>query len=653
MGDYHGGGYQLRVQDGRTEAGSSQSPISRLAEDEYVVLLALKARDEASAALNSVDGVLQKIKGSIASAQGALGGFSSAVSDLGVVGLAVFGVVAGFFAMAEAAAVKFQTALTNVRNTANLTDVQTTALGKTLTHLAIGTTSTAIDMANALSPIVGELQLITGHAINAADATDVLTAAQNLYVVKGVALTTGTKEVVDLLRTYKLGTSEAATVTDALVQGSDLLGIGVEQVAASFTRLQPKIAGSGLDMQQFLGIVVEMGPAVGTGSRALMQVGTLIHALIVPSKSAAKELKAIGVSLYDARGNYIGAEAAIQKISVAYNKLGTEAKKTALLQSIFGAQAGIAATLIAGGAAGLAKATTELEKNGTAAQKAALKMMDANEQMALLPKTMSDVNSAIGMVLLPGLNRILSAILPVVLGIGDWMTQNPELATTILAVVAAIGLLTAGIAFLGPVVGTVGAILGLAVSPIILIGAGIAALVILMLRVPAVAGAFRDLFGSLVTDAMSLIGPLVEVGKAIFNLFTGKGDEAQLGSALGNLGGAVEKVIADIGPKLLRLGQAFVGWIIPAAEQTVAQLVQLGSQIWEWIVREAPILVANLGSWIGAFVGWLVPVTLQVLGALGDLASSAVDWLLNDGVPMLAGAASSLFDSLATWLPDR
>src|ERR1035437_5830992 len=98
MGDYHGGGYQLRVQDGGTEAGSSQSPIRRLVEEEYIVLLALKARDEASAALNSVDGVLQKIKGSIASAQSALGGFSSTVSDIGVVGLAVFGVVAGFFA---------------------------------------------------------------------------------------------------------------------------------------------------------------------------------------------------------------------------------------------------------------------------------------------------------------------------------------------------------------------------------------------------------------------------------------------------------------------------------------------------------------------------------------------------------------------------
>jgi TP901 family phage tail tape measure protein len=648
--------------------------------------------------------------------------------------------VAAIFAKAEASAVAFEAALTNVQNTANLTADQTTALSKTLERLALGTTSTAVDMANALSPIVGELQLLTGHVVSAADATSILSAAQNLWVVKSIPLTTATKNIVDLLRTYKLSTSDAASVSDALVQGADLLGINVAALATSFTRLQPKIAGSGLSMQQLLGIVVDMGPAVGTGARAMMQVGTVIHALIVPSKAAAKALDSIGVSLYDAKGNYIGAEAAIQKISVAYNKLGTQAQKTALLQSIFGAQAGMVATLIAGGAAGIDKATAELIANGTAAQKAALKMQDAQEQMAMLPKTIDDISTAIGMVLLPGLNRILSAIMPVVLGFGDWMTQNPELATTILAVAAGLGLLAAGLAFLGPVLAAVGTVIGLLLSPVILVGAGIAALVIILAGVPAVVGPFKDLFGSLVTDAKSLIGPLVDVGKAIFNLFTGKGNSAQVGAALGNLGGAVDKVLADIGPKLLKLGQALVAWIIPAAGQALVQLGILGGRIVNWLIAEAPLIastlvgwavafvqwfaplylqylqflgkiattvtgwivdnapqiaatfvgwggafvawispmigkalaqlgvwagkivgwikqqapkfVATLVSWAGAFIGWLIPVTLQVLGALGDFASSVVDWLMSDGVPMLADAASSLFDTLAEWLPE-
>src|ERR1035437_6834227 len=582
-------------------------------------MLALKARDEASAMLATVDGLLSKVSGTAGGATVAMDGVGSAMRTVGVIGLGVFTAIAGFFAMAEKAAAAFQSALTNVQNTANLTDAQTKALGKTLTVLAIGTTSSAVDMANALAPIAGEFQLITGHAINAADATSLLTAAQNLYVDKSVDLTAGTKEIVDLLRTYKLGAADAAAVTDALVQGSDLLGIGVETVAGSFTKLQPKIAGSGLSMQQLLGVVVEMGPAVGTGSRALMQVGTLIHALIVPSKAAATALTDIGVSLYDSQGNYIGAEAAIQKISVAYNALGTEAQKAALLQSIFGAQAGIAATLIAGGSAGLAKATAELEANGTAAQKAALKMQDADVQMSLLPKTMSDISTAIGMVLLPGLNRILSAILPVILGIGDWITQNPELTTTILAVAGAIGLLTGSFLIIGPVVGMIGTVVGVALSPFVLLGAGIAAVVLYMSQIPAVVEPFKALLDMLLPPVMALVGPLTNIGKAIFNLFTGKGDMSGFTASLGNLGTSLGNLGSSL-PDTVKEVMGIVG--------AIGLLVAIIS------------VAGPVGSAIGTIIGLLTgPVALV---ALGILAFSAAMLL----IPSTAAPFRALLDSI-------
>jgi TP901 family phage tail tape measure protein len=513
--------------------------------------------------------------------------------------------------MSEKAAVALQSALTNVGNTANLTSAQTDALGKTLVRLAIGTTSTATNMANALSPIVGELQLLTGHAVDAADATSLLTAAQNLYVVKSIPLTTATKEIVDLLRTYKLGVSDAATVSDALIQGSDLLGIGVDQVASSFTRLQPKIAGSGLDMQQFLGIVVEMGPAVGTGSRALMQVGTLIHALIVPSKAAAAALKDIGVSLYDAKGNYIGAEAAIQKISVAYNKLGTQAQKTALLQSLFGAQAGIAATLIAGGAAGINKATAEMEANGTAAEKAALKMQDAQEQMALLPKTLSDISTAIGMVLLPGLNRLLSAILPVILGIGDWVTANPELATTILAVVAAGGLLVGTLAFVGPAVAALGTAVAIILSPVVLIGAAVGVLIRYLMQIPTVAAPVKAIFQDLYSTVFNTVSL---VKGALSELFQGPSDTEDAGSYswfFTSLRNQATMTMASLSKSFALLGAALMNLLPPRVQDALIR-VQYWLMQWDLSLRRLYTSIMPL----------VTIMTVGLKGALDSVSSS-------------------------------
>jgi hypothetical protein len=63
-------------------------------------------------------------------------------------------------------------------------------------------------------------------------------------------------------------------------------------------RLQPRLAGSGLSLEHFLGIVREVsGPGgIGTGPRALMMVGNLLQGLMKPSKGAATALEALGIS---------------------------------------------------------------------------------------------------------------------------------------------------------------------------------------------------------------------------------------------------------------------------------------------------------------------------------------------------------------------
>jgi TP901 family phage tail tape measure protein len=611
--------------------------------------LALKARDDASAVLERADAALAGLNRKALDVRGSLSGVGATLKTIGLIGAGVFIAILSFFGMAETAAVGFQSALTDVRVTAALTEVQTDNLGVALQKAALGTRASATDMAKALSPVAGEFKRLEGGVWDTADAVKLMTAAQNLAESSDTSLGASTKTLTNLLLVYHLKASDAASVSDTLFQAHAQLGMGVDQLAATLQRLQPRIAGSGLSLQQMLGIVREITPTVGSGSRALLQVGTILQQLQTPSAGAAKELAALHIKLTDSKGVFIGYGAEIDKIKTAYDKLHTATSKAALLQAIFGHSAAIGKVLIEGGSAAIAQNTQALAANGTAQDATAAKMSDAQSQMDMLPKTLGDISLAIGMVLLPPLNRLLTAVMPIVLQLADWATNNPLLATTILAVAAGVAALSAVFAFAGPILAMVGAVTGLLTSPIVLIGVGVAALVVFMSQVPSVAGPFKDVLTSLWSGLTGLLGPIKEVGTAILNVFKGKGSTDQIGVAFGNLGAAVWKLLQDLWPKFVKLGEAFVGWLLPQIPKLLKQLSTWAGQIVTWLVDHAPEIAAGVGEAIKTAFG----VAGQLEQSLENLMSGAGNWLADTGIPQLTAVIGQAFDRFAQWLPNH
>jgi len=483
---------------------------------------------KANAALATMDSAAKGIKTRFADV-------GAAMHTVGMIGLGVFVGIVGFFGMAENAAMQYQTALTNVQVTAHLSEDQTTALGHALELAAIGTRASATDMATALGPVSGELARVQGGALSAADATKLMVAAQDLAESSDAQLGSSTKNLVNLLLTYHLKAKDAASVSDSLFQAHSQLGISTDQLASTLASLQPRIAGSGLSLQNLLGIVREITPTVGSGSRAMLQVGTVLQQLQTPAKSAADELAKLHIQITNKSGAFIGYGAEIDKIRVAYDKLSSQSAKAALLTDIFGHSANIGKVLIEGGSAAITASTTALTANGTAASAAALKMQDTESQMSMLPKTIGDIALPIGMVLLPALNRLLLAITPILTGIATWTTNNPQLATAILGVVAALAGLTGLTVVLGPALGVIGAIAGSAVAPFVLAGVAVGALIYFLMQIPAVANPVKDAIKGLLSDVQSLIAPVENVGQALFGLFSGGKSGAQAATAVDTL----------------------------------------------------------------------------------------------------------------------
>ena len=338
---------------------------------------------------------------------------SSSFNAIGMASIAVVGGVAAIGAGAVDMAAKYQESMTTIQINAHLGAGATAAIGTAIQTAAIGTEASSTTMANALGPVAGELQRITGGALTAAAATQVLTAAQNLSEASGTDLTTTVKSLTDLMLVYGQGTAAAAKDADLLQAAHAQLGVDVGTLSGQLQRLQPKLAGSGVDMKTLLGVARELEPTVGTGARAVLTMGTVLQAFTAPSKAAEKALSGLKVSLTDTSGKFIGFGPAITAINKGLANT-TPVQKAAELQAIFGKNVGIVTALLKGGAAGLAANVKALTDNGTAAAAAALRGKELGDQIGTLKATVATALTALGGALLPTINQIAEAILPVV-----------------------------------------------------------------------------------------------------------------------------------------------------------------------------------------------------------------------------------------------
>ena len=410
--------------------------------------------------------------------------------------------------------------MSTVQVNAHLSEQATKALGQAVEQTALGTTSSANTMATALAPIAGELARVAGGALTTKAATEALSAAQNLTQATGTSLASSLKDITDTLLLYHEGTSQAASVSTSFFNAQSKLGVGVDRIAQTLQRLEPRIVGSRLSLNQLLGIVSQMTPIVGSGSRAMMQVGTVLQALMSPSATAQKALASLGVSLTDSSGHFVGYSAAIDRIKATLSKLpastndvaamqkllanqtelGTLAletqtkavkkqetalrlqdqgltaqsktlSKTSVLYQLFGRQANIASALIAQGSAGLKANVAALTDTGTAASAAAVKQQDLSAQIETIKAAAATAGTALGTALIPAISQLVTSVMPVVMTITQWISKNPQLTAGILAAVAALGAMTAGAVALSA---------ALDANPISLIIMGIAAVVALL-----------------------------------------------------------------------------------------------------------------------------------------------------------------------------
>jgi len=141
-----------------------------------------------------------------------------------------------------------------------------------------------------------------------------------------------------------------------------------------------------------------------------------------------------------------------------------------------------------------------------------------------------------------------------------------------------------------------------------------------------------------------------------------------LGGAIEYLGGIVERVLdgdvsgalqtllgtaQEIGSGLLgqfaQWGQALLDWIAPRIEPMLAALGDLAARLWDWIVAQAPPLLARLAQWGEQLWAWVEPMIPPLLTELGGLAAQLYGWVLEQ-IPVLAAKFGEWYHGYIAWL---
>lgn len=196
----------------------------------------------------------------------------------------------------------------------------------------------------------GALSLAAAGQLEVGRAAEIAATAMNQFGLAGKDL----PHVADLF---------AAAAGKA--QGS------AEDVAQAMKFVGPVAKSLGVSIEETTGIIAEFASKGIIGEQAGTSFRGMLLSLTSPSAMAKKQMDALGLSLYDAQGKFVGMATVAEQMKVKLGVL-TEEERNAALGRIFGNEQITAATVLyQGGAAAVQEWTNAVNDSGFAAEQAA------------------------------------------------------------------------------------------------------------------------------------------------------------------------------------------------------------------------------------------------------------------------------------------
>lgn len=287
---------------------------------------------------------------------------------LGTAGIAMGGALAAGIGVAVAKFAEFDQAMSFVAATGQDARDNLDGLRQAALDAGAATVFSATEAANAIEEMakagLSAKTILSGGLNGALD----LAAAGGLEVADaaGIAATA--------LKTFNLQGSDMSHVADLLAAGAGKAMGDVSDLSAALNQTALVANSTGLSIEETTAGLAAFASQGLLGSDAGTSFKTMLGALTPNSAKAADEMKRLGISAYDASGNFVGLEAFAGQLRTQMAGL-TDEQRNASLEIMFGSDAVRAATVLySEGESGIRGWIKAVDDQGYAAETAATRL---------------------------------------------------------------------------------------------------------------------------------------------------------------------------------------------------------------------------------------------------------------------------------------
>jgi TP901 family phage tail tape measure protein len=201
-----------------------------------------------------------------------------------------------------------------------------------------------------------------------------LTGALDLAAAGGIGVAESAEATASALNQFSLSGQDATHVADLLAAGAGKAQGGVSDLSQALGNVGVVASSMGISIEETVGTLALFASKGLLGAEAGTALKSMLNQLRSPSKEAAATMDALGISAYDAQGNFVGLASLAGQLRTAMSGLSQE-QRDAAMSTIFGSYAISAATMLyQGGAEAVTEWTAAVNDQGYAAETAAARM---------------------------------------------------------------------------------------------------------------------------------------------------------------------------------------------------------------------------------------------------------------------------------------
>ena len=356
---------------------------------------------------------------------------------LGKVAIAAFALIAAagalIFVKAIKKAAEFELGMAKVKAITGATAEEFAALTVEAERLGLETAQTMTDIAAGMEAL-GRAGFDAGEIIDAMGGIVALAESQTMELARAAEIT------ANMIRQMGLEASDADRVVNLLAAAASSSNTTVESLGESMKFFGPIAHAMGMSLEEAVAAVAKLGDAGLKGGIATRALSSSLQGLAKPTDEAADMMDELGISMFDANGEFVGLDDAMAQLEVAFADL-TQEQQLEAMATIFGTGAVKQFSNLLGiGSEELAAYTEEITGTTVAFDQQAAMLDTLSGQWQILKGSVELLFVTIGTDMMPILKDFLhDRVIPLVNGITNWIKEMGGLKGVIGHMMVAIG----------------------------------------------------------------------------------------------------------------------------------------------------------------------------------------------------------------------